>query len=81
MSLAGCSGGGAGSAVDSDAGGADLVALGGRFECKVCWQVYDPRVGDPVWQIAPGTPFAALPHHWTCPNCSTEQSGFLALPD
>ncbi|MCA3218364.1 MAG: rubredoxin [Burkholderiales bacterium] len=56
-------------------------ALGGRFECKVCWTVYDPKLGDPVWQIPPGTPFSALPHHWTCPNCSTEQSGFLALDD
>jgi rubredoxin len=43
--------------------------------------VYDPKVGDPVWQIAPGTPFSALPHHWTCPNCSTEQSGFLSLDE
>ena len=28
------------------------------------------REGDPVWQIPPGTPFAELPPHWTCPNCS-----------
>jgi rubredoxin len=34
-----------------------------------------------VWQIPPRTPFAALPPHWTCPNCATEQSGFLALDD
>ncbi len=52
-----------------------------RYECKVCWFVYDPAAGDPVWQIAPGTPFSALPPHWTCPNCATEQSGFLALDD
>jgi rubredoxin len=50
-----------------------------RMECKVCWYVYDPAAGDPVWQIAPGTPFAALPEHWTCPNCSTEKQGFLEL--
>jgi rubredoxin len=56
-------------------------AAAGRYECKVCWMVYDPAAGDPVWQIPPGTPFSELPHHWTCPNCATEQSGFLALDD
>jgi rubredoxin len=59
----------------------DGRATAGRFECKVCWTVYDPAIGDPVWQIAPGTPFSQLPPHWTCPNCSTEQSGFLPLDD
>ena len=62
-----------------------VTPLGGaaatRYECKVCWTVYDPAQGDPVWQIPPRTPFAALPPHWTCPNCATEQSGFLALDD
>jgi rubredoxin len=43
--------------------------------------VYDPAVGDPVWQVAPGTAFADLPPHWTCPNCATEKSGFLPLGD
>ena len=28
-----------------------------RMECGVCWLVYDPAEGDPVWQVAPGTPF------------------------
>jgi rubredoxin len=54
---------------------------GERLECKVCWYVYDPVVGDPLWQIAPGTAFADLPPHWTCPNCATEKSGFLPLSD
>lgn len=52
-----------------------------RLECKVCWHVYDPAEGDPVWQIPPGTPFAELPEHWTCPNCSTTKDGFLVLRD
>jgi rubredoxin len=59
----------------------DGRAAAGRYECKVCWMVYDPEAGDPVWQIPPGTPFSALPPHWTCPNCATEQSGFLPLDD
>ena len=32
-----------------------------------------PGAGDPVWQVAPGTPFEALPPHWSCPNCAAEQ--------
>jgi rubredoxin len=54
---------------------------GARRECRVCWYVYDPSVGDPVWQIAPGTAFADLPPHWTCPNCAAEMGGFLPLDD
>jgi len=52
-----------------------------RLECKVCWHVYDPALGDPVWQIPPGTPFSSLPGHWTCPNCSTPRDDFLLLSD
>ena len=52
-----------------------------RLECKICWTVYDPAVGDEVWQIPPGTPFYDLPAHWTCPNCSCEKQHFLVLDD
>jgi rubredoxin len=53
-----------------------------RLECKICWQVYDPALGDAlVWQIPPGTPFADLPAHWTCPNCSATKDQFLVLAD
>jgi rubredoxin len=52
-----------------------------RLECKVCWYVYDPAAGDPVWQVPAGTPFAALPRHWTCPNCAAEKAQFLVLDD
>jgi rubredoxin len=50
-----------------------------RFECRVCWTVYDPELGDDAWQIPPGTPFADLPPYWTCPNCSCVKQDFLAL--
>jgi rubredoxin len=53
----------------------------GRRECGVCWNVYDPAVGDPQWQVPPGTAFEDLPAHWSCPNCAAEQSKFLELPD
>jgi rubredoxin len=60
---------------------AEAIRATGRRECGVCWHVYDPAEGDPVWQVAPGTPFEALPPHWSCPNCAAEQSKFLVLCD
>ena len=57
-------------------------SAGVRRECKICWQVYDPAHGDPqVWQIPPGTAFADLPAHWTCPNCSATKDQFLVVDD
>ncbi|MCK1569431.1 rubredoxin [Bradyrhizobium sp. GM0.4] len=50
-----------------------------RLECGICWTVYDPSDGDGVAQIAPGTPFAALPKDWCCPNCDSPKSKFMAL--
>jgi rubredoxin len=52
-----------------------------RFECKICWTVYDPAIGDPIWQIPPGTAFALLPDHWRCPICDAAKSDFLVLND
>jgi hydrogenase-1 operon protein HyaF len=65
----------------TDPGGARQAGLATRMECKVCWYVYDPAEGDPVWQIPPATPWSELPSHWTCPTCSTTRDGFLAVPD
>ena len=67
--------------MDADAGPDGLIGPAARLECKVCWHVYDPAEGDFVWQIPPGTPFADLPDHWSCPNCSTPKDGFLLLSD
>lgn len=55
------------------------VAAATRMECGVCWFVYDPAAGDPVWQVAPGTGFTDLPEAWCCPNCDAPRSRFLAL--
>jgi len=52
-----------------------------RMECRICWYVYDPAAGDPVWQVEPGTPFDELPAHWSCPNCAAERDKFLVLDD
>ncbi|OWK25377.1 rubredoxin [Rhizobium yanglingense] len=51
------------------------------MECGICWHVYDPAEGDPVWQIAPGTSFADLPEDWRCPNCDALPSKFMRLGD
>ncbi len=52
-----------------------------RLECRICWHVYDPALGDEVEQIPPGTPFLDLPAHWRCPQCDAEQDKFLPLTD
>jgi rubredoxin len=68
---------------DSNAPAERTAAIGPHacLECKICWTVYDPALGDEVWQIPPGTPFTELPAHWSCPNCAAEKSSFLVLDD
>ncbi len=60
-------------------GDVSKIAPETRLECKICWWVYDPQQGDPVWQIPPGTPFSALPEHWRCPNCDGAADQFMIL--
>jgi len=52
-----------------------------RLECGVCWWVYDPAEGDELQQVAAGTPFAALPTGWHCPNCESPKARFMVLGD
>ncbi|MGJ4930403.1 rubredoxin [Bradyrhizobium sp. HKCCYLS2038] len=49
------------------------------LECGICWTRYDPAEGDAVAQIAPGTPFSALPDEWHCPNCDAPKAKFMAV--
>jgi rubredoxin len=60
-------------------GDATRIDDGARLECGICWTVYDPAEGDPLAQVSPGTPFAALPEHWCCPNCEAPKAKFLVL--
>lgn len=55
------------------------IAADTRLECGICWWTYDPAEGDPVWQIPPGTPFAQLPGHWSCPHCDAPKHKFMVL--
>lgn len=52
-----------------------------RLECGICWWVYDPARGDPVWQVPAGTAFADLPEHWRCPECDGPKHKFMVLDD
>ncbi|MBY6241971.1 rubredoxin [Methylosinus sp. Sm6] len=57
----------------------DDVSEATRMECGVCWHVYDPAEGDPVWQIPPGVAFTDLPEDWRCPECDAPREKFLRL--
>lgn len=62
-------------------GDAGKLAPGARLECGVCWYVYDPAAGDPIYQVPAATPFAALPERWRCPNCDSAKERFMVLDD
>ena len=47
-----------------------------KYVCQVCGYIYDPDVGDPDSDIAPGTPFGDLPEDWICPDCGVMKSEF-----
>jgi rubredoxin len=53
--------------------------MSSRWECRICWHVYDPAEGDAVWQIPPGTAFEDLPAAWTCPVCEAPKDQFIRL--
>jgi rubredoxin len=49
------------------------------FMCRGCYFIYEEAKGLPEQSIKPGTPFAAIPASWRCPDCGTdsrEQAGF-----
>ena len=52
-----------------------------KYECTVCGYIYDPVLGDPEGDIAPGTPFEDLPDDWVCPVCGAGKSDFEKIED
>jgi GntR family transcriptional regulator / MocR family aminotransferase len=46
------------------------------FICGGCYFIYEPSAGLPDQSIPAGTPFAAIPANWRCPDCGTEKSTF-----
>ncbi|QTD46405.1 rubredoxin [Ottowia testudinis] len=47
--------------------------------CLACGLVYDPALGLPEHGIAPGTPWAAVPADWKCPECGVDKNDFEAM--
>jgi rubredoxin len=47
-----------------------------KYECIACGYIYDPEIGDPTADIAPGTPFEDLPEDWVCPDCGVGKDQF-----
>lgn len=47
-----------------------------KYRCTVCGYIYNPEVGDPAHDIAPGTAFEDLPEDWTCPVCMAGKEDF-----
>ena len=60
-------------------GNAAKIEDGSRLECKICWHIYDPKAGCEYWQISAGTPFSALPDHWSCPECDGKREDFMVV--
>lgn len=47
-----------------------------KYECTLCGWIYDPKVGDPDGDIAPGTAFEDIPEDWVCPECGAGKEDF-----
>ena len=52
-----------------------------KYVCVVCNYVYDPALGMPEHDIAPGTPFEAIPADWTCPDCGVSKDDFEPMEE
>jgi rubredoxin len=63
------------------AGGRNRLADDTSMECRICWYLFDPAVGDPDQQVPPGTPFLELPDYWRCPQCDAEPGSFLPVEE
>lgn len=47
-----------------------------KYRCPTCDYIYDPALGDPEADIAPGTAFEDLPDDWVCPDCGEPKEEF-----
>ena len=48
-----------------------------KYKCKVCGYIYDPEVGEPRKDTAPGTQFDDLKNNWRCPQCGAGINRFI----
>ncbi|WP_162375558.1 aminotransferase class I/II-fold pyridoxal phosphate-dependent enzyme [Ancylobacter sp. TS-1] len=47
-----------------------------QFICRGCYYIFDEAKGHRPDGIVPGTPFAAVPAGWRCPDCGTDKIAF-----
>jgi rubredoxin len=47
------------------------------YMCCGCGYEYDPSVGNPDADVAPGTLFEKLPEDWVCPECAETKDHFI----
>lgn len=47
-----------------------------KYVCDVCGWIYDPAIGDPDNDIAPGIAFEDLPADFVCPLCGVGKDQF-----
>ena len=56
-----------------------LGNIEGKYICKKCSLIYDPKFGDIDGGIPAGTSFEDIPHDWVCPICGTSKKMFVPL--
>lgn len=52
------------------------AASGGCMQCSVCQWIYDPSLGEPLQDVAPGTTWSDVPDDFLCPECGLGKSVF-----
>ena len=55
------------------------AATGQCMQCSVCQWVYDPALGEPLQNVAPGTVWSDVPDDFLCPECGLGKSVFDPL--
>lgn len=49
------------------------------MQCSVCQWIYDPALGEPLQDVAPGTGWDNVPDYFLCPECGLGKSVFDPL--
>ncbi|WP_411899617.1 rubredoxin, partial [Salmonella enterica] len=52
---------------------------GPKMQCSVCQWIYDPELGEPLQDVAPGTQWNDVPDNFLCPECSLGKDVFDVL--
>ena len=58
-----------------------LDDVSGKWICRKCSLIYDPKFGDPDSGVVAGTRFEDIPENWKCPICGAQKSTFIPLAE